>query len=375
MRRIKSPYIYNIPEWPKFSWDEGKVAELLIPLRHQQGRLRGKMEMLGFDLQEEAVLNTLTLDVTKSSEIEGEILDSSEVRSSVARKLGIDISGLVPSDRQVDGVVEMLLDATQNFKDPLTKERLFAWHAALFPNGRSGMHKIVVGNWRDNSLNDPMQVVSGALGKEKVHFQAPDSVKLEKEMKAFLNWFNTTETNDPVIKAAIAHLWFVTIHPFDDGNGRIARALTDLQLARAENSSKRFYSMSAQIRKERKGYYEILERTQKGTLDITVWLLWFLKCLQGAIEATENILGATLVKVRFWEKYQAVDLNSRQKLMINKIFDGFEGNITSTKWAKINKCSQDTANRDINDLIKKGILQKDVAGGRSTNYLLVKGFY
>lgn len=343
---------------------------LLIEVRHKQGKLLGEMQSLGFGLQTEANLRTLTLDVIKSSEIEGEILDANQVRSSIAKRLGLDIAGLVPVDRDVEGVVEMMLDATQNFTTPLTDERLFGWHAALFPTGRSGMQKIVVGNWRDNEKSDPMQVVSGPLGRETVHFRAPDAEVLPDEMNAFLKWFNSAVSIDPVLKAAIAHLWFVTIHPFDDGNGRIARAITDMQLARADNSSKRFYSMSAQIRKERNAYYAILEETQKDTIDITNWLHWFLSCFDRSLSATKETLAAVLQKARFWEKHVSLTLNQRQRLMMNKLLDGFEGKLNSSKWAKITKSSSDTAVRDINDLIQKGILRKDEGGGRSTSYLL-----
>lgn len=343
---------------------------MLIEVRHKQGKLLGEMENLGFGLQTEANLRTLTLDVIKSSEIEGEILDAHQVRSSIAKRLGLDIAGLVPVDREVEGVVEMMLDATQNFSDPLTDERLFGWHAALFPTGRSGMQKIVAGNWRDNEKSDPMQVVSGPLGRETVHFRAPDAEVLPDEMSAFLKWYNFEVSIDPVLKAAIAHLWFVTIHPFDDGNGRIARAITDMQLARADNSSNRFYSMSAQVRKERNAYYAVLEETQKHTIDITNWLSWFLACFDRSLSATKETLAAVLQKARFWEKHASLALNPRQRLMMNKLLDGFEGKLNSSKWAKITKSSSDTAVRDINDLIQKGILRKDEGGGRSTSYLL-----
>lgn len=338
--------------------------------RHMQGRLMGKMESLGFVLRQEALLETLTQDVLKSTEIEGEFLNPEQVRSSIARRLGMDISGLIPSDRNVDGVVEMTLDATQHYQKPLTFERLFSWHAALFPTGRSGMYKITVGDWRRDETG-PMQVVSGAMGREKVHFQAPDAALLENEMRTFLNWFNEEEKIDPVLKAGIAHLWFVTIHPFDDGNGRIARAVTDLQLSRAENSPQRFYSMSARIRLQRKGYYEILEKTQKGTMDITEWLSWFLQCLNAALTDTESTLARVLFKAKFWDKHATASLNDRQRLMINKLLDGFKGKLTSSKWAKIAKCSSDTALRDIQDLIQKGILRKEPSGGRSTSYELI----
>ncbi len=325
------------------------------------------MESLGFKLKEEAVLSTLTLDVLKSTEIEGEILNKDQVRSSIARKLGLDVSGLVDSPRNVDGVVEMMLDATQNYMRPIATERLFGWHAALFPTGFSGMYKIEVGKYRSGD----MQVVSGAMGKEKVHYEAPKADQVESEMNKFLKWFNSTSETDPVLKAAIAHFWFVTIHPFDDGNGRIARAIADLQLARSDGSSQRFYSMSNQILIERKKYYEILGKSQHGTSDITEWSVWFLSCLGNALLNSGDVLDSVLKKARFWEKHGQTPLNDRQRLMLNKLLDGFEGKLTSSKWAKIAKCSQDTAIRDIQDLINKEILQKEAQGGRSTNYELI----
>ena len=362
-------YIHQRQDWPDFTWNHAELLTRLGMVRHLQGKLLGKMSSLGFDLQQEAELETLTQGVLKSTEIEGEFLNPEQVRSSIARRLGMNISGLVPSDRHVDGVVEMMLDATQQNEKPLTAERLFGWHAALFPTGRSGMYKIAVGAWRNDSTG-PMQVVSGGMGRERVHFQAPDAGVLEKEMNAFIAWFNREDTMDPVIKAAIAHLWFLTIHPFDDGNGRIARAIADMELSRADGSPQRFYSMSAQIRLERNRYYEILEQTQKGDLDITEWLLWFLDCLTGALRATDHALARVLTKAKFWERHRAVVLNERQRLMINQLFDGFEGKLTSSKWAKIAKCSADTALRDIQDLVHKGMLKKDAAGGRSTSYEL-----
>lgn len=328
------------------------------------------MEHLGFDLKSEAVLQILTYDVVKSSEIEGEVLNMEEVRSSIARRLGIDIRGSVPFGRHVDGVVEMMLDATQHYGEQLTAERLFDWHAALFPTGRSGMHRIVVGNWRRNTIDDPMQVASGPMGREKVHFQAPDSERLPMEMERFLDWFNGEAKIDPILKAAIAHLWFVTIHPFEDGNGRISRAIADMQLARADGSAQRFYSMSAQIRLDRKKYYWTLEQTQSSDLDITLWLNWFLECLERAIESSDMVLESVMRKAKLWMMPVSQTFNERQRLMLNKLIDGFEGKLTSSKWAKIAKCSQDTAIRDIHDLINKGILSQDQAGGRSTSYLL-----
>lgn len=365
-----SPYIHELKNWPAFEWDAQKIALLLADVRHRQGRLIGRMEGLGFDLRAEATLQTLTEDVLKSSEIEGEILDYDQVRSSIARRLGMEIGALAPADRHVDGVVEMMLDATQSHQKPLNKKRLFGWHAALFPMGYSGRQKIRVGAWRDTA-GDPMQVISGAYGKERVHFEAPSAKKLEKEMTRFLEWFNDSDETDPVLKSAIAHLWFVTIHPFEDGNGRIARAIADMALARSEGSPQRFYSMSAQIRQERKSYYDTLEKTQKGDLDITGWVIWFLNCLGHAIDHAEDTLGNVLVKARFWDTHKDRFFNERQKLMLLRLLEGFEGKLTSSKWAKIAKCSPDTALRDIATLVEYGILIKDDAGGRSTSYSLI----
>ncbi len=383
-------YIHESNYWPQLIWDHQRIASLLGTVRSRQGRLIGRMESLGFALRSEAILQTLTQDVLKSSEIEGEILDPKQVRSSIARRLGMKIGGLVASDRHIDGVVEMMMDATENFNKPLTKDRLFGWHASLFPTGRSGLHKITTGAWRDDS-HGPMRVVSGAIGRERVQFEAPAADRLKGEMKDFLSWFNGSarpEQNrrpsltggpkdaDPVLKAGIAHLWFVTLHPFEDGNGRIARAIADMQLARADGMSERFYSMSVQIRHERNAYYEALEKTQKNTdaskkgIDITTWLEWFLMCLDRALDTTEATLASVFKKARFWESHPAGSINERQRAIINKLFDGFEGKLTSSKWAKITKCSQDTALRDILDLVEEGVLIKDSAGGRSTSYLL-----
>jgi Fic family protein len=372
VRRIRGgTYIHERPEWPTFGWDFERISQRLVEVRHRQGRLIGRMEGLGFPLRTEAVLDTLTEDVLKSSEIEGEKLDRDQVRSSIARRLGIDIGGLTPADRNVEGVVEMILDATQHYDQPLTAQRLFDWHAALFPTGRTAMSRIKVGAWRDDRKG-PMQVVSGPIGKERVHYEAPVAARLRGEMKKFLDWFEKESSTDLVLKAGVAHLWFVTIHPFDDGNGRIARAIADMVLARSERSPQRFYSMSAQIRQERKAYYEILESTQKGDFDITRWLEWFLACLGRAFEGAETILAAVLNKARIWERFAGTDLNERQRSMINRLLNGFEGKLTSSKWAKLEKCSQDTALRDIEDLIRKGVLTKDSAGGRSTSYSLAK---
>ena len=361
-------YIYQFENWPNFTWNEQEIQLILGKVRHLQGKLLGQMSALGFSEKEEMMLSTLTLDVLKSSEIEGEILNYEQVRSSIARKLGIEYAGMIYSDRNVDGVVEMMLDATQKYDKLLDDERLFSWHAALFPTGRSGMLKIDTGCYRSGV----MQVVSGPLGKEKIHYQAPSPNKVKSEMDIFLEWFNNDTKIDIVLKAAIAHFWFIIIHPFDDGNGRIARAISDLLLARSDNSSQRFYSLSSQILIERKVYYEILQKVQHSNGDITEWLHWFLNCLYKAINSTEESIQKVFYKAEFWDKHKETILNSRQRLILNKLFDGFNGKLSSSKWAKITKCSSDTALRDIQDLIKKGILQKEIAGGRSTNYELIK---
>ena len=362
-------FIHELKDWPRFHWNRERLAEPLAAVRHQQGRLIGHMEALGFNLRQEAVLQTLTEDVLKSSEIEGEKLDPAQVRSSIARRLGMDIGALKPADRNVEGVVEMMLDATRHYDKPVTDERLFAWHASLFPTGRSGMTKIKAGAWRDDSTG-PMEVVSGPIGKEKVHFQAPEAKRLDADMRTFLAWFNATADIDQVLKAAQAHLWFVTIHPFDDGNGRIARAIADMALARSENSPQRFYSMSAQIRQERAAYYDILEQTQKGTLDITPWMEWFLGCLGRAIEGAQTTLGTVLAKARFWKRITDFPINERQRVVLNALLNGFEGKLTTTKYAALAKCSQDTALRDILPLVERGILVRNPEGGRSTSYAL-----
>jgi Fic family protein len=366
---VRRLYIHELKDWPSFHWNTEKVVEPLGSLRQKQGRLIGHMEALGFNLQQQAVLQTLTSDVVKSSEIEGEKLDAEQVRSSIARRLGMDIGALKPADRHVEGIVEMMLDATRGYNQPLTAERLFAWHASLFPTGRSGMTKMRTGAWRDDSTG-PMQVVSGPIGNERVHFEAPRADRVDAEMHGFLKWFETSPDMDLVLKAAKAHLWFVTIHPFDDGNGRIARAIADMALARSEDTPQRFYSMSAQIRQERNEYYDVLERTQKGTLDITLWMDWFLGCLGRAIEGAQTTLGGVLSKARFWERINDVQLNERQRLVINRLLDGFEGKLTSSKYAALAKCSQDTAHRDILALVDHGVLVRNAEGGRSTSYSL-----
>ncbi|MFN8945718.1 MAG: Fic family protein [Pseudobdellovibrionaceae bacterium] len=363
-------YIYELKSWPIFSWDRGLIALKLEQVHFNQGRLVEKMERLGFKTQEEAVLQTLTEDILKTNEIEGEVLDRKQVRSSVARKLGMDFVGLVQSERNVDGVVEMMLDATQKYKSPLTEERLFAWNASLFPTGHSGMTKILVGKWRDDS-SGPMQVISRPIGKTRIHFQGPEAKKIRKEMRQFLTWVNGKRTEDSLICTAIAHLWFITIHPFEDGNGRIARAIADMFLTKSEMGRQRFYSMSAQINTERKDYYKILESTQKGSLDITSWLDWFLSCLNRAIGNSESMLSTVLKKATFWETHQQVRFNDRQKKIINRLLDSFAGKLTSSKWAVMGKCSQDTASRDIAELIENNILKKNPGGGRNTSYSLM----
>lgn len=359
-------YIYQYSNWPNFTWNEKEILALLGKVRHLQGKIFGQISTLGFSLKEETMLSTLTLDVLKSSEIEGEILNYDQVRSSIARKLGLDYAGMVYSDRYVDGVVEMMLDATQNYINPLDDERLFGWHAALFPSGRSGMYKIETARYRSGE----MQVVSGPMGKEKVHFQAPPASQVKAEMDRFLEWFNKDSNLDAVMKSAIAHFWFIIIHPFDDGNGRIARAISDLCLAKSDNSTQRYYSLSNQILQERKVYYGILQKVQHNDGDITEWLTWFLNCLNRALESTGKTIEKVLYKTEFWDKHKHTELNSRQRLMINMLFDGFDGKLKTSKWAKISKCSPDTALRDIKDLINKGILKQEQSGGRSTNYEL-----
>lgn len=363
-------WIWQREQWPALRWDDQVLAKLLAQVAREQGGLLGRMEGLGFDLRREAHVRTLTEDVVKSSEIEGENLDPEQVRSSIARRLGMDVGGLGAADRNVDGVVEMMLDATGNHDEPLTTERLFAWHASLFPTGRSGMRIITVGGWRDD-IGGLMQVVSGSIGRERVHYEAPPAERLPEEIEKFLGWFECPGDIDPLLAAGLAHLWFVTLHPFEDGNGRIARAIADMSLARAEGTGQRFYSMSGQIRAELKDYYALLEQAQKGELDVTRWQTWFLECLRRAIEGARRTLSVVLGKARFWEQFAKMPLNERQIRVLNRLLDGFEGKLTSSKWAKLAKCSQDTAYRDIMDLVERGALRKDPGGGRSTSYSLV----
>lgn len=366
-------YIHERPDWPTFHWDIAKLAEPLATLRHKQGLLLGRMNALGFAFRAEAGLETLTQDVVQSSAIEGDVLDVEQVRSSLARRLGIDIGGVMLVSRNVEGIVEMMLDATQRSTEPLTAQRLFGWHAALFPTGYSSTRRITVGAWRTAEAGF-MQVVSGSIGREKVHFEAPAAKRLDAEMTRFLDWFNAPLVFDPVLKAAMAHLWFVTIHPFADGNGRIARAIADCALARADNCPQRFYSMSGQIELERKDYYTTLEHTQKGGLEITYWLDWFLGCLDRAIDGADNTLASVLRKTSVWQQANQHPLNERQRGMINRLLDGFEGKLTSGKYAKLAKCSSDTALRDIRELMEYGLLQQGESGGRSTNYEIAFSF-
>lgn len=360
-------YIYEYDNWPKFTWNDKEINLILGKVRHLQGKIFGKMEALGFSIKEETMLSTLTTDVIKSSEIEGEFLNYEQVRSSIARRLGLEYAGFVHIDRDVEGVVEMMLDATQNYDKELDHERIFGWNAALFPTGWSGMHSIDAGQYRD----EEMQVVSGPMGKEKVHYHAPAPNVVKKEMDKFLKWLNQETNIDEVLKSAIAHFWFIIIHPFDDGNGRIARAISDMLLARSEDNSQRFYSLSNQILTEKKKYYEVLQKVQHSSGNITEWIVWFLNCLYRALVNTENTLKQVLKRSDFWDKHKETEINSRQRLMLNKLLDGFVGKLKTSKWAKITKCSPDTALRDIKDLIEKGILKQEESGGRSTNYELI----
>jgi len=364
-------YIHQQENWPAFSWDESVLAQLLASMHHARGRLLGRMEALGFMLRGEADLAVMTAEVVKSSAIEGERLNDQEVRSSLARRLGIDIGGATPVSRAVEGVVEMMLDATRNYANPLSADRLFGWHAALFPTGRSGMRRITVGDWRPPEAG-PMQVVSGPLGREKVHFEAPDAARLPAETSRFLEWFNTAPATDPIIKAAVAHFWFITIHPFEDGNGRIARAIADMALARADGTAQRFYSMSAQIEAERNDYYDVLEQAQKGSLDITAWLTWFVACLERSLDSAQETLSTVLLKSRVWQRIGSDGVNERQRKVINRLLDGFEGKMTSSKYAKLTTCSSDTALRDIRDLLERGILARNPGGGRSVSYRIAE---
>jgi Fic family protein len=370
-RAVNRDYIHQLAGWPELAWDAARLAPLLAEVRHRQGRLIGRMEGLGFSLRSEASLSTLTADVVKSSAIEGEVLDVAQVRSSIARKLGLDVAGIGPASRDVEGIVEMMLDATQRYAEPLTDERLFGWHAALFPTGRSGMRRITVGAWRPVEAG-AMQVVSGPIGRESVHFEPPAAEKLNAEMRAFLEWLNASGNVDPVLKAGIAHFWFVTIHPFEDGNGRVGRAIADLMLARADGTTERFYSMSAQIEAERKEYYLRLERGQRGGLDITNWLEWFLECLGRSLDRAEDALSGVLRKAKLWDWINHEPVNERQRKVLNRLINDFEGKLTTSKYAKLAKCSEDSALRDIQALVKRSILIQNEGGGRSTSYSLTE---
>lgn len=362
-------YIWQDAEWPSWRFDAATLAAPLAAVHRAQGHLLGRMAEFGVAQRDEARVRTFTADVLKTSEIEGEQLNPDTVRSSVARRLGVDIGASAPVDRNVEGVVEMVLDATRNYSAPLTRRRLWAWHAALFPTGRSGLHEIHVGNWRDDHAG-PMQVVSGPYGRERVHYEAPPAERVDSEMDTFLQWFNSETAEDPVLRAGLAHLWCVTVHPFDDGNGRIARAVGDMALARAERSSERYYSLSAQIQRDRKNYYDLLERTQRGSMDVTEWLAWVLSCLLSALQQAESVLNEVVAKAKFWQRWAGVSFNERQIKLLNQLLDGFDGALTSGKWAKIAKCSPDTALRDITALLELRVLKKSEAGGRSTSYVL-----
>lgn len=363
------PYIWQASDWPHWRFDLATLVGPMAEVSRAQGVLLGRLADVGMALRDQASLAALTEDVVKTSEIEGETLSVESVRSSIARRLGVDIGALAPVDRHVEGVVEMVLDATANAATSVTQERLFGWHAALFPAGYSGLAKISVGAWRDDA-NGPMQVVSGPIGRQRVHYEAPPADHLDAETRRFLDWVNGPSNDPPLLRAGLGHLWFVTLHPFDDGNGRIARAMGDLLLARADGSPQRFYSVSAQIQRERKAYYDILERTQKRSMDVTEWLLWFLETLHRAVDQAQVTLDAVLAKARFWQHWGSMSLNERQVKLLNKLLDGFDGKLTTSKWAAIAKCSQDTALRDISDLLTRGVLRKADAGGRSTRYEL-----
>ena len=363
-------YIWEQQEWPDLTWEDGRLLEPLAAARLKQGRLLGSMARLGFDLKLEAQLEALTEDVIKSSEIEGEVLDRDSVRSSIARRLGVPAAAIASADRRTEGVVEMMLDATENYEALLTPERLFGWQASLFPTGYSGMHKVKTGAWRDDSAG-PMQVVSGPIGRQRVHYQAPPAPQLDGEMQAFLDWFNRRGEPEGLLRAGLAHLWFVTIHPFEDGNGRVARAIADQALAQSEDSGQRFYSVSSQIRKERSDYYDMLERSQKGALDVTDWLAWFLDCFSRALDGAEADCANVLRKADFWQRYAREPFDKRQKTVLNRFLGGFDGKLTAKKWAAIGKCSIPTAQRDINELVERGILRRNPGGSKNTSYDLV----
>ncbi len=366
-RNIHSSYIWEREDWPDFRWDAEALLQPLSRLSHLHGLLNGRMSMLGFNEKSRSLLSAMTDELLSSSEIEGVLLNPNSVRSSIARRLGLEDDGMLVEDHYVEGLVDVMLDAVRNCRKVLSDERFFGWHSALFPLGRSGMHRITVGDWRKGE--EPMQVVSGALGHEKVHYEAPASAEVPAEMERLIEWCNTADLS-PFIMAAVAHLWFVTIHPFDDGNGRISRTLADMFLSRLDVDSARYYSMSAEINRNKKAYYDVLEKTQKGNLDITEWLLWFFNCLENAIIRASSVIDRTLQKAVYWDRFRDVEINERQRKVINRLWDGFDGKLTTSKWAKMCSCSQDTALRDINDLITKGMLRDSGEGGRNTNYLL-----
>ncbi|WP_433576776.1 Fic family protein [Nocardia brasiliensis] len=364
-------YIWEDPDWPDLRYDAERLTGPLAEVAQRQGHLLGRLADTEQAVREQAGLATLTEDVVKTSEIEGELLNAASVRSSIARHLGVDIGATAPTDRNVDGVVQMVLDATVHHDQAMTPERLFGWHAGLFPTGHSGISRVRVGGWRTDATG-PMEVVSGSYGRQRVHFEAPPAARLDTEMRRFLDWFNRDAIEPPIVKAGLAHLWFVTVHPFDDGNGRIARALGDLWLARADHSSLRFYSLSAQIQRDRNAYYNILERTQKGTLDVTEWLLWFLAAMQRSIAHADEAVDTVLMKTRFWRTWRQAPMNARQIAILNRLMDGFQGKLTTRKWSIITKCSQDSALRDINELVELGVLRRSDSGGRSTSYEVVQ---
>ena len=366
---MRRTYIHELPDWPRFHWRPDPIGDLLSAVRYRQGLLLGRMKALRFDLCRQSNLETMTRDVVATSEIEGETLDARQVRSAIARRVGMDIGSLAHLDRSVEGVVAMALDASGRFAEPLSTDRLFGWHASLFPTGSSGLTPTAAGAWRDDRMG-PMQIVSGPIGRQRVHFQAPAASLVAGEMRAFIDWFNAPAEIDQVLRAGLAHLWFVTIHPFDDGNGRIARAVTDMALARSEDSPLRFYSMSSQIRLERASYYDVLERTQRGSMDVSEWMQWFLACLGRAIDGAETTLAGVLAKAEFWRRHADMALSDRQRLIINRLLDGIEGRLTSSRWARMARCSQDTALRDITHLVQSGLLERSDAGGRSTSYRL-----
>jgi len=366
-------YIWQRSSWPEFRWDNASLLKALGISRFQQGSLLTQMKDLGFDVRQQARAEVLIEEALKTSEIEGEHLDPNAVRSSVARRLGLPTAGMIPkNNQQADGVVQILLDATQDFEQALTPERLFGWHAALFPTGYSGLHKIQVASWRDDR-SGPMNVVSGPIGREKIHYEAPPAERLVNEMNRFFCWWEESRKEmDGLLRAGMAHLWFVAVHPFEDGNGRIARALTEMALAQDENLSIRYYSLSSQIMAEREGYYGILERTNNADGDITDWMKWFLECMSRAILSSNELLTNVMLKARFWKHHAQTRLKERQIKVLNRLLDagpgGFEGGLTNRKYAGMAHVSRATAQRELADLVQKGVLRLNPGGGRSTSY-------